>query len=459
MKYCGVFFLSFINISITLKNVFNSTKLIMFLKNEVYLFFFFLFTSIYCLSSLSIPLHNSMIDTNNQFDFISSINQIQNSLNTNSFRFKTKGYSSVLLPLTNYKNTQYTGRISIGNPPQTIDVIFDTGSSNFWITSSLCKTSSCKLHKAYSHNQSSTSKLINDSRCEVEFGSGTIIGSFTEDTVRINNDIEIKSQAFGEIEEEKGDIFYKVKFSGIVGLAFPELSEYGYKSLFDNIINQKLLNKNWFSMYLTDSNEKEQSEFILGEPSHQYYIGNINWIKVSKKQFWEVKLDDIQINGKSINLCSNGCNAAIDTGTSLITGPSNDIQMLLKDYLIMNSCNKENLNTMPSISFIIGGIEYKLESKNYVLYSQKEQKSSFIEISSRKVKYQSLSSTLSLNTYSNDVICTRAFAPLDIDPPKGPLWVLGDVFIKKYFIVFNRDDNMIGLARRQIHLKSNSNLK
>lgn len=433
----------------------------MFLKNEVSFYILFLITYVKCLSSLSIPLHNKLTDTNNKIDFISSINQIQTELNSNTFRFKAKGYSSVLLPLTNYKNTQYTGSISIGNPPQKIDVIFDTGSSNFWITSSLCKTSSCKIHKAYSHSQSSTAKLINDSKCEVEFGSGTIIGSFTEDTVRINNNIEIQSQAFGEIEEEIGDIFYKVKFSGIVGLAFPELSEYGYKSLFDNIINQKLLNKNWFSMYLTDSTDKEQSEFILGEPDQKYYVGNIHWVKVSKKQFWEIKLDDILINGKNINLCTKGCNAAIDTGTSLITGPSNDIQTLLKEYLIMNSCNKEDLNSMPTISFVIGGIKYNLESKDYVLSSKKDKVSSFIEISSKKVKYKSLSSSLSLNAYENtkDVICTRAFAPLDIEPPKGPIWVLGDVFIKKYFTIFNRDDNMIGFARRQTNLKSNSNLK
>ena len=432
----------------------------MFLKNEVSFYILFLITYVKCLSSLSIPLHNKLTDTN-KVDFISSINQIQTELNSNTFRFKAKGYSSVLLPLTNYKNTQYTGSISIGNPPQKIDVIFDTGSSNFWITSSLCKTSSCKIHKAYSHSQSSTAKLINDSKCEVEFGSGTIIGSFTEDTVRINNNIEIQSQAFGEIEEEIGDIFYKVKFSGIVGLAFPELSEYGYKSLFDNIINQKLLKKNWFSMYLTDSNDKEQSEFILGESDQKYYIGNIHWVKVSKKQFWEIKLDDILINGKNINLCTKGCNAAIDTGTSLITGPSNDIQTLLKEYLIMNSCNKEDLNSMPTISFVIGGIKYNLESKDYVLSSKKDKVSSFIEISSKKVKYKSLSSSLSLNSYENtkDIICTRAFAPLDIEPPKGPIWVLGDVFIKKFFTIFNRDDNMIGFARRQTNLKSNSNLK
>ena len=100
--------------------------------------------------------------------------------------------SMSLLTAQNHYDKVNNWKNRLDDKLKVLDVIFDTGSSNFWITSSLCKTSSCKLHKAYSHNQSSTSKLINDSRCEVEFGSGTIIGSFTEDTVRINNDIEIK---------------------------------------------------------------------------------------------------------------------------------------------------------------------------------------------------------------------------------------------------------------------------
>ena len=52
------------------------------------------------------------------------------------------------IPMRNYENSLYISTIGIGNPIQSLPVIFDTGSGNLWVTSSKCDSNSCKIKKS-----------------------------------------------------------------------------------------------------------------------------------------------------------------------------------------------------------------------------------------------------------------------------------------------------------------------
>ena len=119
-----------------------------------------------------------------------------------------KEHSIGKVRLFNYKNTEYTGKIKVGDQRQELDVIFDTGSANVWLNSVLCDAPGCLNHKQYDSSLSKSFYSLG-SDLEVQFGTGKLQGLVNGDNISIG-DIMIKDQQFAEIQNEVGNVFIDV---------------------------------------------------------------------------------------------------------------------------------------------------------------------------------------------------------------------------------------------------------
>ena len=149
-------------------------------------------------------------------------------------------------------------------------------------------------------------------------------------------------------------------------------------------------------------------------------------------------MKDIYINDEPLNICRNtddSCKLVVDTGTSIITGPTEDLKLVLENINI-NDC--DDLSNLPTIKINIDGMMYPLNADEFILKSQNPLRKSILE------KKRMLNSD-----FIDKISCKKAFIPLDVDSPRGPLWVLGDIFLRKYFVVFDRDEQRIGIALRR----------
>ncbi|XP_052554345.1 pepsin B-like isoform X2 [Tympanuchus pallidicinctus] len=323
-------------------------------------------------------------------------------------------------PMASHLDSSYFGEISIGTPPQNFLVLFDTGSSNLWVPSTLCNKPACRNHAKFKPSASSTF-INNGQKVTLSYGSGTLTVVLGYDTLRIQT-ISVRNQEFGLSRDEPTQPFYYAQFDGIMGMAYPALAVGGTPTPLQGMLQQHQLKQPIFSFYFSrNPTYNYGGELVLGGVDSQLFTGDIVWAPVTEELYWQVAIDEFSIGQSAMGWCSQGCQAIVDTGTFLLTVPAQYLSRFLQavgaqetSYGYAVDCNM--IQSLPTISFIINGVQLPLTPSAYVL--------------------------------NNDGYCTVGIEVTYLPSQNGqPLWILGDVFLKEYYTIFDMAYNRIGFAK------------
>ncbi|KAJ4471235.1 aspartic peptidase domain-containing protein [Lentinula lateritia] len=366
----------------------------------------------------------------------------------------------------------YTVPIQLG--PTLTSVHLDTGSSDLWVTTDACTTASCgKLttpsYPMTSFNASGSSVTMNygDSTTgttasgPIGFDSATLAG------------IAIQGQAFAAVNSTTNTVVQDGA-AGIFGLGFPAGSDiqatvveaqsgplnptdnfvqdtYKYGPLLARIAATNTLENDVFSISL------QRSEIDVGIDNGTLTIGklpdgvdnsSLTWVPVrlyspsegglSPPTFasdeaslvypfrWEIDIDNVYLDGKVLanstvpatgGVDNARVSALIDTGNSLIRGPSDVVNSILTT--VSPNYNPASTNSLPvldcttahTLAFQIGGKMFPVDPRDFI------------------------SDTKATNTKTceaDNVVAT--------DPPSvGALfrWSLGDPFLKSTLVAFH----------------------
>ncbi|KAM0790153.1 saccharopepsin [Microbotryomycetes sp. NB124-2] len=325
-----------------------------------------------------------------------------------------KGGKGHHLPLSNYLNAQYFAEISLGTPPQNFKVVLDTGSSNLWVPSTRCSSIACFLHSKYDASQSSTYKA-NGTEFKIQYGTGSLEGVISNDVLQIS-DLTLKKVDFAESTSEPGLTFAFAKFDGILGLAYDTIAVQHVVPPFYHMINQGAIDEPVFAFYL--GSDPEGGEAIFGGIDDKHYKGKIDYVPVRRKGYWEVELEKVKFGDETLELENTG--AAIDTGTSLIALPTDIAEIINKEIGAKKSWNGQytvecdKVSSLPPLTFYFGGKPYEISADDYILQVQGT--------------------------------CLSSFTGMDIPAPLGPIWIVGDVFLRKFYTVYDLGKNAVGFA-------------
>mmetsp|Transcript_30520 Transcript_30520/g.94837 ORF Transcript_30520/g.94837 Transcript_30520/m.94837 type:complete len:507 (+) Transcript_30520:55-1575(+) len=335
---------------------------------------------------------------------------------------------------------QYYGEVSVGTPPQTFKVIFDTGSGHLLVPSAKCDCAACLRHQRFLENGSSTfvpiawadeplkraeSDTDRDTQV-INFAMGDCVGQYARDRICLGG--ACASADFMTMTEESDDPFKNAEWDGVLGLG-QSLADAEEFNIFGVLAGNATpaLHRPVFSVYLGRRVEDE-AEITFGDYSEARMASRLQWVNVSQEGYWQFQFTDFTIDGRPAGLCKKygrrACQGVLDTGSSLMMGPKADLDSLVS---LLNFGHETEINCtkgdkFPKLGFLIGGETFEMEPEDYMDRSHHPSAAAGVDT------------------------CWAHLMPVG-DTGRGPIFVLGMPFMRAFYTVYDVRHKRIGIAK------------
>jgi len=349
------------------------------------------------------------------------------------------------------------GGCSSVHEQEKLSVVFDTGSTNLWMASTLCTSGPCVLgsRKRFDFKQSDTfEKPEVPKQLDIEFGTAQLKGPLGIDDFHIGP-FTVKKQKFGMIQEEYGSTFRELELEGIVGLAFPNLAAAGTEPFFDSVIQQKVLKRNMFCFYLqpwaaasalladgsVDVKRQSGGAILWGGYDPDLFDGEIAWFPVTDAYYWALDLHSFWIGNESLTITQSE-----EAGSASLTHMRKHKRKAsdkVPARLILDSGTTyfaADGKLYHEIAKRIPSADCKAADHKYppIYYKLKDVDGKMHDLEVPQTQYMVQSGTRR---------CEMGFMKVGPDPEYGPAMILGELFMQMYFTIFDRGDGSDNGAR------------
>ncbi|KAF7797550.1 hypothetical protein EIP86_008750 [Pleurotus ostreatoroseus] len=341
-------------------------------------------------------------------------------------------------------DTAYLGTITVGTPGQTFNVALDTGSSDLWLAADTC--SSCAGVPLFKTSSSSSLQQVTSSIGQAEdvtipYGSGTVAGVIVRDTVSMGG-FTVNPQEFLVVTETTQGVVDGV-MSGIIGLAFQSLAYTGAIPFWQALVNGNQLASPVIALWLTRFIDAENPSDIepggtltLGGTNSSLFTGSIEFQDLvgtsspSTATYWLLEMTTLMVNDRSVAISTGtAAHSAIDSGTTLIGGPTDGVQNLyaaIPGSLALTG-EMEGFFAFPCTTTVKVSISFG---------------GTLWPISPDDMNLGRLDGDLCLGGIF-DLGMVTSFTSSD----GTPSWVIGDTFLKNVYSVFRSDPPSVGFAQ------------